>query len=84
MEADLILRRMTQNASVAPRGPVAPIVLRTPDAAQYINMGIGWLEKSRLRGDGPPFVRIGARAVGYLIADLDRWLASRRRASTSK
>jgi predicted DNA-binding transcriptional regulator AlpA len=32
----------------------------------------------RGRGDGPPFVRLGPRCVGYLEADVDAWLRSRR------
>jgi predicted DNA-binding transcriptional regulator AlpA len=55
----------------------------TPDTAIYIGAKPGFLEKKRLSGDGPPFIRIGSRKVGYLTEDLDRWLESRRRTSTS-
>ena len=60
-------------------------VLRTPEAAKYIGLSISTLTKMRIRGgdDTPPFVKLGARSVGYCVADLDVWLEARRRASTS-
>jgi predicted DNA-binding transcriptional regulator AlpA len=58
-------------------------VLRTPEAAQYIGLSPSTLEKMRLVGSGPPFVKLGPKAVGYGITDLDEWLKSRVRLSTS-
>ena len=58
-------------------------VLRTPEAAKYLGLAVSTLEKFRLTGDGPRFVRIGVRAVGYLVEDLDSWLRARVRRSTS-
>jgi predicted DNA-binding transcriptional regulator AlpA len=58
-------------------------VLRTPAAAEYIGLTASTLEKMRLFGTGPPFVRIGSRAVGYCIDDLDRFIEAGRRTSTS-
>lgn len=58
-------------------------ILRTPDAARRVGLSESSLEKARCRGDGPAFIKIGSRAVGYLISDLDEWLSSRRRTSTS-
>jgi len=60
-----------------------PKILRTPAAAAYCGLAASTFEKRRLSGDGPEFVRLGARAVGYEISALDTWLASRRRLSTS-
>jgi len=37
----------------------------------------------RLTGDGPPFVKVGPRAIAYRKADLDAWIAARVRRSTS-
>lgn len=50
------------------------------EAALYIGMSRSWLAQARMNGspDAPPFLKIG-RSVRYLIDDLDRWLASRRR-----
>ena len=60
-----------------------PRVLRTPDAAQYLGLTASTLEKMRLSGNGPRFVRIGARAVGYCLDDLDAFIDAGRRTSTS-
>lgn len=40
------------------------------------------LQAWRVRGGGPTFLKIG-RLVRYSKADLDTWLATRRRESTS-
>ena len=53
-------------------------VLRTPGAAEYVALSPSWLEKLRLAGGGPRFLRLGGRAVGYDIRDLDEWLDSQR------
>ena len=54
-----------------------------PDrAAAYIDGSVSTLAKLRLRGGGPVFCRIG-HAVRYRRADLDEWLLSTSRRSTS-
>ena len=53
-------------------------ILRTPGAAGYVGLSSSTLEKMRLSGDGPQFVRLGGRAIGYDINDLDAWLDERR------
>ena len=53
-------------------------ILRTPGAADYIGLSASTLEKMRLSGDGPPFVRLGSRAVGYDVHDLDAWIEDQR------
>jgi predicted DNA-binding transcriptional regulator AlpA len=58
-------------------------VLRTPDAAKYLGLTGSTLEKMRLFGTGPRFVRIGTRAVGYAVDDLDAFIEAGRRRSTS-
>jgi len=57
--------------------------LRTRAAADYIGYSESTLEKKRLTGDGPPFIRLG-RAIVYDTRDLDAWLAARRARSTSE
>jgi len=57
--------------------------LHRKQAAGYIGVSISWLDKPRLRGDGPAFLQIGGRVV-YDLADLDAYLASCRRQSTSE
>ena len=57
--------------------------LRTPAAADYVGYSESTLEKKRLKGEGPPFIRLG-RAIVYDTRDLDAWLAARRARSTSE
>jgi predicted DNA-binding transcriptional regulator AlpA len=56
--------------------------LRTPAAADYVGYSKSTLEKKRLSGDGPTFIRLG-RAVVYDTRDLDTYLDARRATSTS-
>ena len=53
-------------------------VLRTQPAAEYLGVSASWLEKLRRRGAGPRFIRLGSRAIGYDLRDLDRWLDGQR------
>jgi hypothetical protein len=47
--------------------------LRTPDAAQYVGLRPGTLERLRVVGGGPPYIKIG-RVVVYDVVVLDAWL----------
>ena len=58
-------------------------VLRAPEAANYIGLSVSTLAKRRLYGLPPAFLNLGGRAIGYTIDELDRWLDSCRRQSTS-
>jgi predicted DNA-binding transcriptional regulator AlpA len=59
------------------------VLLRPPLAAAFLGLSVSTLAKLRLRGDGPPYCKLGPRAVGYRRADLDAWLTERTRRSTS-
>lgn len=54
----------------------------TQAAADYLGVAAKTLEKWRWQGRGPAFVKAGARVV-YSYTDLDAWLRSLRRTSTS-
>jgi excisionase family DNA binding protein len=58
-------------------------MLRTREAAIYTGLATSTLEKLRVYGGGCRYIRIG-RVVLYDRADLDAWLASHRRRSTSE
>ncbi len=58
-----------------------PRMLRTPDAARYVGLSASTLEKLRLVGKGPAWIRLGARTVGYDVTALDEWLDQRRAAT---
>jgi hypothetical protein len=56
--------------------------LSTFETAEHIRVSTSWLAKSRLSGDGPPFIKAG-RTVLYDLNDVDRWMLDRKRTSTS-
>lgn len=56
--------------------------LRTRQAAFYTGISESTLEKLRVYGGGPPYMRVG-RIVVYDPDDLDVWLGSHKRLSTS-
>ena len=58
--------------------------LRAPAAAEYVGLSPSTLAKMRLRGDGPLFSKAGPRVIIYEVADLNAWLDSSKRRSTSE
>lgn len=57
-------------------------MLRTEDAANYTGLSASTLNKLRLTGGGPEYIKLG-KTVVYDPSDLDSWLSSKRRRSTS-
>jgi hypothetical protein len=57
--------------------------LRTKLAAKYCGLSASTLEKLRCVGGGPAFCKVGAKVVVYAVNELDRWLATDQRTSTS-
>jgi predicted DNA-binding transcriptional regulator AlpA len=57
--------------------------MRTPQAADYLGLSPSTLEKFRLTGNGPPYLKAGPKIVVYRQEDLDAWLEGNRRRSTS-
>ncbi len=55
--------------------------VRVRDAARYVGLSKSTLDKLRMHDGGPSFFKLG-RAIVYATADLDTWLASKRRYST--
>jgi predicted DNA-binding transcriptional regulator AlpA len=51
--------------------------LRSPEAARYLGISESTLNKTRLTGEGPPFVKVTPRVVAYRKADLDAYLEAR-------
>jgi predicted DNA-binding transcriptional regulator AlpA len=52
-------------------------------AATYIGLAKSTLNKMRMTGGGPRFLKLSARRVVYDTQDLDEWLVSKRRRTTS-
>jgi predicted DNA-binding transcriptional regulator AlpA len=57
-------------------------ILRTSDAAKYVGLAAATLASMRSNGDGPPYLKLGSKAVGYSTDVLDAWLKSCVRTST--
>ena len=59
-----------------------PRYLRTPEAARFVGLSIRTLEKHRIYGTGPRYSKLGGRVV-YRVEDLQTWVESGAKASTS-
>ena len=58
-------------------------LLNTSEAAKYLGISKAFLERDRWAGAKVQFIKIGARAVRYRIQDLDTYIQSRIRQSTT-
>jgi predicted DNA-binding transcriptional regulator AlpA len=58
--------------------------LRVKEAAGYTGLSASTLNKFRLNGHGPRFIKAGPRCVVYAIKDLDEWMAERTHNSTAE
>ena len=45
--------------------------------ARLLHLSRRTLQRRRREGDGPPFIRAGARRVLYDVAEIERWAAGR-------
>ncbi|GGF11710.1 hypothetical protein GCM10011611_16730 [Aliidongia dinghuensis] len=66
----------------APMNGVPQRYLRTPEAARFVGLSIRTLEKHRIYGTGPRYSKLGGRVV-YRVEDLQAWVDSAAKASTS-
>ena len=60
-------------------------LLTTIEAANYLGLGKSTLDRMRIHGDGPVFIKYGPgqkSKVLYDQRDIDDWIDSRRRLST--
>lgn len=58
-------------------------LLNEREAARLLGYTPRALQKWRMTGGGPRFVRVSARSVRYRRQDLDAWIRERLRQSTS-
>ncbi|MGX0962749.1 putative DNA-binding transcriptional regulator AlpA [Bradyrhizobium japonicum] len=56
--------------------------LKVTEAAEHLRVSKSTLDKLRVYGGGPTYFKLG-RSVVYAVADLDSWMASRRRSATA-
>ncbi len=57
-------------------------LLTSEEAADLLRLSTSWLAKARMRGDGPPFVKLRG-SVLYLESTLVRWMKAQQRLSIS-
>ena len=76
-------QRGSRNLRAPPAGSQNQKWLRPPAAGEHLGgVSTSTLAKWRLTGFGPAYSTAG-RNIVYTVQDLDAWLASRRRLSTS-
>jgi predicted DNA-binding transcriptional regulator AlpA len=68
---------------MVPTENIASPKLRVAEAAGYLSVSKSWLDKKRLDGGGPEYLKLGRRVV-YDLKDLEKWAASNRRQHTSE
>lgn len=54
------------------------------EAAAFLGYTVRCLQNWRLRGGGPPFIKVSSRSVRYRRRELIRWADQLVRASTSE
>jgi excisionase family DNA binding protein len=59
------------------------LILTTREAAEATGLAVPTLNKLRVYGGGPPFLKLG-RSVRYRLDDLQAWLESRLVSNTSE
>ena len=59
-------------------------LLKTKEAAEYLNISVAFLERDRWAGARIPFIKVGRRAVRYRLDDLKAYLDSHMKMSTSE
>ena len=73
-----------------PRLPLQPQdegderLLTSKEAAAYLRVSKSYLDKLRVYGGGPVFIRLGKRKILYRKSALDFWAGQRRFGSTSE
>ena len=58
-------------------------LLSTTETANLLGLARNTLEHARVKGSGPPFIRLGRR-VRYRSEDVEAWVSERRVGSTSQ
>jgi predicted DNA-binding transcriptional regulator AlpA len=58
-------------------------LLTARDAANLLRLSASWLAKARMRGDGPPYIKLG-RSIRYSETALFLWMRAHQRLSTSQ
>lgn len=76
------MRSDTSSSTASSPDLPAPLLTET-QAAEILQLTPRALQAWRYQGRGPRFVKISARAVRYRLDDLEEWIETRLRRSTS-
>jgi predicted DNA-binding transcriptional regulator AlpA len=57
--------------------------LNTRSVAAHTNTSPSFWNQRRVRGDGPPYIKLGSRVL-YQLTEVEEWLADRTKRSTSE
>jgi len=52
--------------------------MKTQEAADFLGVSVSWLNKSRMTGCGPVYLKLGGN-VRYQQSDLEEWMSAQRR-----
>ena len=58
-------------------------LLTNKEAAEYLKISVAFLDRDRWAGAKIPFVKLGTRSIRYRKKDLDDYIKSKIRQSTS-
>jgi predicted DNA-binding transcriptional regulator AlpA len=75
-------KSMSQPTSTTTPATANQLILTPKQAAALLNLSTSWLAKARLKGGGPPYIKMGG-AVRYSAAVLQEWMRGKQRLSTS-
>ena len=79
LRAKLAELEETQSSSIATKRGPEPALLNTPQVARYLCLSERTLETYRVRGKGPPYMKIGKGTaqsrVRYSKVAVDSWIA---------
>lgn len=73
---------MNSNNTIPPEIPIETF-LNVSQAAGHLGVSISLLNKWRVAGGGPGFVKFG-RLVRYRLSDINEWAANKQFVSTSE
>lgn len=78
------LRLQPHSSAAQPDELANDQLLTPPEAAAYLRCSKSYLDKLRVYGGGPTFLRLSKRKILYRKPDLDLWAAKRSFGSTSE
>ncbi len=76
------LRVVTHQSTTRSDEMISPVLMTVREAARFLRISESCLNKWRLTGEGPPFIKLGA-AVRYRRRDVEAWIDEQTRTSTS-